>query len=65
LGRSQTFADPRPIFYGDDAAYLPGRVTALVRDVDPAEWNDRDTFISAEGEEVGAAFEAMMARLRG
>jgi hypothetical protein len=42
-----------------------GRVTALVRDVDPADWDGKDMFISAEGDEVDTAFDAMIARLRG
>jgi hypothetical protein len=64
-GRSRTSANHRRTFFGNDAAYLHGRVTALVRDVDPADWDGKDMFISTEGDEVDAAFDPMMARLRG
>jgi hypothetical protein len=53
------------IFFGSDAAHLHARVMALVRDVDPADWNDGDSIIPAECDEAAAAFGAMMARLRG
>jgi hypothetical protein len=65
FGPFANFWQPQVVFFGIDAAYLHARVTALVRDVDPADWNDKDCFIWAEGEEAGAAFEATMARLRG
>lgn len=65
FGPLANFLRPQVVFFGNDAAYLHARVTALVRDVDPADWNDKDSFISAEGDEADASFEAMMARLRG
>jgi hypothetical protein len=65
FGPFANFWQPRVVFFGSDAAHLHARVTALVRDVDPADWNDKDWFISAEGDEAAAAFEAVMARLRG
>jgi hypothetical protein len=36
-----------------------------VRDRDPAAWRDKDIFISAESDQADAAFDAMLARLRG
>jgi hypothetical protein len=65
FGPFANFHQPQATFFGNDAAYLHGRVTALVRDVDPADWDGKDMFISAEGDEVDAAFDAMIARLRG
>jgi hypothetical protein len=65
FGPFADFGRPDAVFFGDDAAYLHRRVTALIQDVDPAEWNGKDLFISAEGDEADAAFEAMRARLRG
>lgn len=65
FGPFANYRQPQATFFGDDAAYLHGRVTALVRDVDPADWDGKDMFISAEGDQVDAAFDAMIARLRG
>ena len=65
FGPIANFWRPQAIFFGNDAAYLHARVTALVRDVDPAHWNDKDWFISAEADETDAAIAAMIARLRG
>jgi hypothetical protein len=65
FGPFANFRQPQAIFFGNDAAYLHGRVTALVRDIDPADWDGKDMFISAEGDEADAAFDAMIARLRG
>jgi hypothetical protein len=65
FGPFANFWRPQATFFGNDAANLHGRVTALVRDVDPADWNVKDMLISAEGDEVAAAFDAMTARLRG
>jgi hypothetical protein len=61
LGPFANFWKPQAIFVGNDAAYLHGRVTALVRDVDPADWDDKEMFI----DEVDDAFDAMIARLQG
>ena len=67
FGPLANFKRPQAFFLGDHAAYLHGRVTALVRDVDPANWptSVTDIVITAEGDEVDAKFDAMMARLRG
>ena len=65
FGPFANFRQPQAFFMGNDAAYLHDRIIALVRDVDPADWWGRDTFISAEGDEVDAAFDAMIASLRG
>jgi hypothetical protein len=65
FGPFANFRQPLAIFFGNDAAYLHGRVTELVRHVDPADWGGKDMFISVEGDEVDAAFDAMMAGLRG
>jgi len=59
FGPFANFWRPQASFLGSDAAYLHARVTALVRDVDPAGWNDKDIFaFSAEGDEVYAMFDA-------
>jgi hypothetical protein len=65
FGPFANFWQPQATFFGNDAAYLHGRVTALVRDVDPADWDAKDMLISAEGDEVDARFGAMIAGLRG
>lgn len=65
FGPFANFRQPEAFFMGNDAAYLHDRVIALVRDVDPVDWWGRDTFISAEGDEVDAAFDATIASLRG
>ena len=51
FGPFANFRQPQVIFFGNDAAYLHSRVTALVRNVDPADWDGKDWFISAEGDE--------------
>lgn len=58
FGPFAKFCQPQATFFGDDAAYLHGRVTTLVRDVDTADWDGKDTFISAKGDEVDAVFAA-------
>jgi len=65
FGPFANFRQPQVIFFGNDAAYLHSRVTALVRNVDPADWDGKDWFISAEGDEADAASDAMIARLLG
>jgi hypothetical protein len=65
FGPFANFWKPQAFFLGNDATYLHGRVTALVRDVDPADWDDKEMFISAEGDEADDAFDAMIARLHG
>jgi hypothetical protein len=65
FGPFANFHQPQATFFGNDAAYLHGRVTALVRDVAPADWGGKDMFISAEGDKVEAAFATMIDRLRG
>ena len=64
FGPFANFRKPQTTFFGNDAAYLHGRVTALVRNTDPVDWNGNDFFITAEGDEVDAAFDAMIANLR-
>lgn len=64
FGPFANFRQPQATFFGNDAAYLHGRVTTLVRDVDPADWGSKDMFISAEGDEADTAFDAVIARLR-
>ena len=65
FGPFANFWRPKAFFLGSDAAYLHDRVTTLVRDVDPAEWDGEDVFISAEADEADAAYDAMIASLRG
>jgi hypothetical protein len=57
FGPIANFWRPQAIFFGTDAADLHARVTALVRDGDPAAWRDKDIFISAESDQADAAFE--------
>jgi hypothetical protein len=67
FGPFANFYHPRAIFFGNDAPYLHGRVTELVRDVDPVEWDHKVhmNYIIAEGDEADAAFDAMITGLRG
>ena len=46
FGPFANFWRPRASFFGGDAASLHARVTALVRDVDPADWNEKDGIFS-------------------
>jgi hypothetical protein len=58
FGPFANFWRPQAFFLGSDAAFLHARVAELVRDVDPAGWNDKDIFaFSAEGDGVFAALE--------
>jgi hypothetical protein len=63
--QSRTSGDHKRFSLAMMRPYLHARVTALVRDVEPAHWNDKDWFISAEADETYAAIAAMIARLRG
>ncbi len=65
FGPFANFRRPQGFFLGVDAAYLHARVTALARDVDPVAWDSREIFVSAEADEADAAFNAMIAQLRG
>ena len=65
FGPFANFRQAQATFFGNDATYLHDRVTALVRDVDPADLDSKEMFISAEGDEVDAAFDVMIGRLRG
>lgn len=65
FGPFANFKQPQALYMGNDAAYLHDRIIELVRDVDPADWWRREMFISAEDDKVDAAFDAMIASLRG
>jgi hypothetical protein len=65
FGPFANFAKPQGLFLGEERDYLHAHVTTVVRDVDPADWDDKGFFISAEGDKADAAFEAMLANLRG
>jgi len=63
FGPIANFWRPQATFFGDDAADLHARVTALVRDIHPAYWK-----MFPEGAptlETAPTLEAVMARLRG
>ena len=46
FGPFANFWRPQATFFGNDAADLHARVTVLVRDVDPADWNEKDGICS-------------------
>ena len=64
FGPFANFHKPKATFFGRDSTYLHRRITTLVSDVDSADWDIEELFITVEGDEVDAAFEAMIAGLR-